>query len=175
MKKRIATASIHAILVLTGSIFAQTSTPLSAVSSFYKYDRSHSQIFSKAAIESRKKWFTPDLYQLFQNELRREKVYLKKNPTDKPYFGDGLPFQPIDETCGPGGKGRHKALTFRAGDRTAMNASVQAIFAFPRPCKDPDTTIYTIRLIKTRRAWLIDDVQYEGDRSLVADLKRKDY
>lgn len=174
--KRFQLIMIAALFILCpAAIFAQNSTPVAAVKSFYEYDRSHSQTFTWSAIEARRKWFTPELYKLFQKELKRERDFLKKHPKDKTYFGDGLPFQPIDETCGTGGKGKHKALTFKAEPVAGVTASVQAIFAFPKPCTEPDTTIYTVKLVKRPNGWLIDDVQFEGDRSLVPDLKRKDY
>src|SRR5262245_25795757 len=79
-----------ALLSLT--VAAQTNSPVAAVNTFYKYDRLHSQIFNRRNIDARKQWFSPELYALFQYELKREAAYLKKNPSDKPYFGDGLPF-----------------------------------------------------------------------------------
>ena len=155
--------------------FGQTSTPLEAVRSFYQFDRSHSDVLSKATIEARRKWLSPTLYRLFQNELRRQNAYLKKYPTNKPYFGDGLSFTPIDETCGKGGKGAGKRLTFREADQGLKTARISAIFAFPKPCTDPDTTIYTLKLIKVKSDWLIDNVYYDGDSNLAADLRRKEY
>jgi hypothetical protein len=155
--------------------FAQTKTPLAAVNAFYKYDRSHSQVFSRRNIDARKAWFSPELYSLFQNELKREAAYLKKNPNEKPYFGDGLPFQPIDETCKAGGKNLHKSLTAKPAFQKGIRAAVTATFAFPKPCKDQDATTYTIGLIKGKAGWLIDDVNYGENRTLKDDLKRKEY
>lgn len=156
------------------SAFAQTKTPLEAANTFYKYDRAHSQNFSRANIDARRAWFSAELYALLLKELRRETAYLKKNPNDKPYF-EGLPFQPIDETCKAGRKNLHKALTVSRGTEDTTTATVLASFAFPKPCKDPDTTVYSIALIKGRIGWLIDDVRYEDNHSLKADLNRKDY
>jgi len=156
------------------SVFAQTNTPLEAANSFYKYDRSHSQDFSRANIDARKAWFSSDLYSLFLKELKREDAYLKKNPNDKPYF-EGLPFQPIDETCKAGRRTLHKALNVLHGTENTKTATVLASFAFPKPCKNPDTTVYTIALVKGKSGWLIDDVRYEDNRSLKADLNRKEY
>ena len=163
------------ITIFAVGAFAQTSRPLAVVKSFYAYDHTRSQVFSRQAIEARKPWFSKELYQLFLNELRRESAYLKKNPTDKPYFGDGLPFRPIDETCKAGRRTLHKGLSFKFEAGTGRSATVQAIFAFPSPCKDPDTTIYKIKLVNEKAGWLIDDVLYEDNHGLKQDLKRKDY
>ncbi|MGH9819675.1 MAG: hypothetical protein ACRD43_05850 [Pyrinomonadaceae bacterium] len=157
------------------SAYAQTNTPVAATRSFYKYDRSHSQVFNRRDIDARKAWFSPELFRLFQYELRREAAYLKKNPTDKPYFGDGLPFQPIDETCKAGRQDLHKSLVVKPAFQKGNRAAVTATFAFPKPCKDPDNTIYTIGLIKSKKGWVIDDVNFGEDRTLKEDLKRKDY
>jgi hypothetical protein len=154
--------------------FAQMNTPLAAVNSFYRYDRTHSQNFSRANIEARKAWFSADLYDLFRKEFKREDEYLKKNPGDKPYF-DELPFQPIDEPCKTRGKTLHKALSVKHRTENGKTATVLASFAFAKPCKNPDTTIYTIALVKGKTGWLIDDVLYEDNRSLKVDLNRKEY
>ena len=36
---------------------------------------------------------------LLTKELDREREFLRANPGDKPHFGDGLPFRPIEEMC----------------------------------------------------------------------------
>ena len=115
------------------------------------------------------------MFNLFLYELKREAADLKKNPTDKPYFGDGLPFRPIDETCKVGKRTMHKDVSFKFESGTGRSAIVQAIFAFPAPCKDPDTTTYKILLVKENSNWRIDDVLYEDNHGLKQDLKRKDY
>ena len=174
MKTRILLA---AFFIASGSftVFAQTKTPVAVVKSFYSFDRTHSQTFNRRNVDARKAWFSDDLYSLFRNELRREDAYLKKNPNEKPYFGDGLPFQPIDETCTAGGKNLHKSLAVKPAFQKNSRAAVTATFAFPKPCKDADATTYTIGLIKGKGGWLIDDVNYGDERTLKGDLKRKEY
>ena len=172
--------SIFLVLVVSIGFFsitapAQNSTPVSAVRSFYKFDRSHSQVFRRSAIDARKKWFSAELYRLFLNELRREKVYLRTHPTDKPYFGDGLPFQPIDETCKTGGKDLHRSVVVKPAFQKGRRAAVTAAFVFPKSCSDKNVVTYTIGLIKRGKACVIDDVNYGEDRTLKQDLKRKDY
>ena len=174
MKTRIFLAAFF-IASVSFTVFAQTKTPVTVVTSFYSFDRTHSQTFNRRNVDARKAWFSNALYSLFRNELRREAAYLKKNPNDKPYFGDGLPFQPIDETCKAGRRDLHKSLTVKPAFQKGNRAAVTATFAFPKPCKDADATTYTIGLVKGKGGWLIDDVNYGDDRTLKDDLKRKDY
>ncbi|MEP6847914.1 MAG: hypothetical protein ABI999_03595 [Acidobacteriota bacterium] len=154
--------------------FAQTTTPLEAVNSFYRFDKTHSQDFTRANIDARRSWFSSDLYSLFLKEIKRADSYAKKHPTDKPYF-EGLPFQPIDETCKAGRKVLHKGVNTMHGTEESKRATILASFAFPKPCKNPDNTVYTIVLTKNKSGWLIDDVLYEDNHSLRSDLNRKDH
>ena len=167
--------AILAFALLSFTASAQTNSPVAATNAFYKYDRSHSQTFNRRNIDARKQWFSAELYSLFQNELKREAAYLKKNPTDKPYFGDGLPFQPYDETCKANRREVHKSLVVKSAFQKGSRAAVTATFAFPKPCKDPDDTTYTIGLIKSRGNWVIDDVNYGEDTTLKERLNRKEY
>jgi hypothetical protein len=155
--------------------FAQNNTPVGAARSFYEFDRAHSQTFNRQNIDARKEWLSPELYSLFRNELRRQDAYLKKNPNDKPYFGDGLPFRPYDETCKAGRRDLHKSLAVKPAFQKGIRAAVTATFAFPKPCKDPDATTYTIGLVRGKTGWLTDDVNFGDERSLETDLRRKEY
>ena len=69
------------VAIFAATAFAQTSKPLAVVKSFYAYDATRSQVFSRQAIEARRPWFSKELYDLFIYELRRESAHLKKNPT----------------------------------------------------------------------------------------------
>jgi len=153
----------------------QSSTPKAAAEAFYRYDQAHSQVFTRAAVEARKKWLSPDLYRLFHYELKRQAAYLKRNPNDKPYFGDGLPFQPLQENCDSGGRGAGRKLSikqdFQKGDRSV----VLAVFAYPKPCKDPASVTFTIGLVRGKTGWQIDDINYGEDTTLKQRLNRKEY
>ena len=74
--------------LLSANIFAQKQSASAALEPFYKFYRARSGIFNAKEV---------DLYKLFQNELKCKKEYLKQNPTDKLFYGDGFPFQPLDE------------------------------------------------------------------------------
>ena len=159
------------LFVYSLSVSAQNS-PRAAVEAFYRFDRSHSQTFNRRNIDARKRWLSTELYNLFLNELKREAAYLKKNPTDKPYFGDGLPFQPLQENC-EAGKGR--VLQIKQDYIEAERAVELAGFSYPKPCKDPDPVVYTIGMLKVNGRWVIDDINYGEDTTLKQRLRRKEY
>ena len=159
------------LFVCSFSVMTQNS-PRATIEAFYRYDRSHSQTFNRRNIDARKRWFSAELYNLFLNELKREAAYLKKNPTDKPYFGDGLPFQPLQEKC-EAGRDRNVFVQPHPvikGDR----ARVIVIFAYPKPCKASDPVSATLGLVKKRSSWLIEDVSF-GEQSVREQLTRKEY
>lgn len=171
--KRLTLAAIF--VVLAAAAFGQANRPIDAVKSFYAYDRTHSQYFSRTAIDARRKWFSDDLYKLFLFELKRQREFERKHPNEKPYFGEGLPFKPYDELCTVGKQKLHKQLSFRADAEDTNVATVLVTFAFPAPCTDPDSTVYTFQMVKSATGWVIDNVIYDKDSNLVTDLKRKDY
>ena len=115
------------------------------------------------------------MYRLLKTELKREAEYLKENPGDKPHFGDGLPFRPLDETCDVGQKKLHKRITFKSGPIRGSRAAITATFAFPRPCETPDKNVYVFSMKRIANRWTIDNVTYDDGSTLVGDLKRKEY
>lgn len=154
---------------------AQQSSPKAAMISFNKFDRSHSQTFTRQNIESRKRWFSAELYKLFLNELKREAVYIKTNPTDKPHFGDGLPFQPLDEPCTLNGKSYKRQLTYGQITIKGDAGNVDVHYKYPKGCNLPDI-LYAFNMEKEKRGWVISDIRYfPGDKSLVEDLNRTMY
>jgi hypothetical protein len=171
MSRPITTCIVFIVLAITSKVYGQN-TPKAAVEAFYKFDRSHSQTFNRLNIDARKKWFSTELYNLFLKELKREAAYLKKNPDDKPFFGDGLPFQPLQEKCE---KGFDRGLVVRQEFVRGNRAAVTATFAYPKRCRDPMPVVYTIGLSKTRKGWVIDDVNYGEDTTLKQRLRRKEY
>src|SRR5437868_5381870 len=106
MKTKIIGVAI--VLILSSvNLFAQKQSAAAFVESFYKFHRAHSDVFNVSELILYKKWFSAGLNKLFQYELKRERAYLKKNPTNKPHFGDGLPFMPVDECYRMGKYYRH--------------------------------------------------------------------
>ena len=163
------------LLAISTIISAQSSGPKAAIQSFYVFDKSHSQTFNKKNIDARKKWFSSELYKLFEKELKREREYLAKNPTDKPHFGDGLPFQPLDEPCDLKGKSYNRTISYGTVTVKGDIGNVDVHFKYPKACNLPDI-LYAVNMEKEKGRWVISDIRYfPGDMSLVEDLDRKEY
>jgi len=163
------------MLAASITAFGQNASPKSAVTAFYKYDSTHSQVFNRANIDARKRWFSAELYKLFLNELVREKEYLSNNPGNKPYFGDGLPFRPLDETCSFNGREYRRAISYGQVTVKGDLANVDVYFKYPKGCNIPDV-LYAVNMSMERGRWVIDDIRYIADNtSLVEDLGRKEY
>ena len=170
--KKIFLISISLFIMAWALPVAAQNTPNASLEAFYKFDRSHSQTFNRVNINARRQWFSAELYSLLINELKRDAEYLKKNPGDKPYFGDGLPFQPLQEKC-EAGQDRILQIKqdFQKDDRSVELAG----WAYPKPCKDPAPIVYTIGMFKVGGRWVIDDINYGEDTTLKQRLKRKEY
>jgi len=163
------------VIAFSTAIANAQSSPVAAAKAFYAFDRSHSQVFNRKNIDARKQWFSAELYKLLINELAREKAYLAKNPTDKPHFGDGLPFQPLDEECNAGGKKYRNNLSFGPVNVNAKARNFDAYFSYPKACGIEKTT-FEVVVIKQNGKWVIDDILYPATTStLVEDLNRKEY
>lgn len=158
---------ILSLLVLPFTILANDAAAdaKQAVSSFYEYDSSHKQDFSKREIDNRKGWFSPALYRLLIVEWKKELLFRKPNSDTKPYF-DSLPFQPIDEGC---------ENQYKMGNASVKNgkATVEAEFYTGKKCGSRLVANYTFELIKFKGKWLINDLIWEDEESLSKTLKRK--
>lgn len=162
------------LLFFSASIHAQKPDASAAVQSFYKFHLSGSGIFNANEVKARKKFFTDNLNKLFQTELQREKEYLKVNPTDKPHFGDGFPFQSLDE-CESAGKLIKNTYTVGAAAIKGERATVEVKFYQPKECGGDLIDTYKVELGKSRDKWLIDDWLYSDAKTLTEDLKRTNY
>ena len=173
MKIRIIFLSIILVL-LSMNISAQKQDASAVVQSFYKLHLSGSGAFNANEVKARKKWFTDNLNKLFQTELQREKEYLKANPTDKPHFGDGFPFQPYEE-CESAGKSIKNTYQVGAATVKGERATVEVKFNQPKECGGELIDIYKVELVKSKGKWLIDDWLYSDAKTLTEDLKRAVY
>jgi hypothetical protein len=164
-------------LIIAAAIvsFGQSSSPKAAVQAFYKYDTANSQIFNRSNIDARKRWLSSDLYAKFLSELEREKAFLTENPTDKPHFGDGLPFMPLDEVCQFNGREYRRSISYGQVTIKGDLANVDVYFKYPKGCNIPDV-LYAVNMSKERGRWVIDDIRYIAENtSLVEDLDRQEY
>jgi hypothetical protein len=173
MKTKIAFLSII-LLVLSANVFAQKQSASAQVAAFYKFHRARSGVFRTSEVAAHKRWFTAELNRLFQNELKREKEFLKQNPTDKPHFGDGFPFLPYEE-CSSGGKNVKNVL--KVGSETIRKsvAVVEVKFSQPKACGGAPIETYKVELLNVKGVWLINDWIFADGKRLSEDLKRTEY
>lgn len=156
------------------SVSAQKSGAAETVKSFYVYHNSRSGLFSLHEVNLRRKWFTAELFNLFLNELKREDEFTRKNPSDKPHYGDGFPFQPFSE-CVEGEKVLINTFEVNEISSDASKAEVEIKFYSPEKCNKELIDTYKVELVKTKRVWLINDLIYSDKTRLTDDLKRKNY
>lgn len=163
----------------SGLAFAQTEADeKSTVENFYKFYRTRNGLVSTHELNLLKGWFTAELTRLFRYEIKREDEFVRKYPNDKPYFGDGFPFQPFEE-CVIGDKIFLNRLETGAIKIEANKAIVEVKFFIPKECEDQveekllDT--YEIELLKSKSRWLINDWIYADGKRLTEILKREKY
>ena len=165
------------MLAATVAVSAQAKIegPKSTAAAFYRFDSANSQTFNRRNIDTRKRWFSAELYKLLIDELAREKEFLKANPTDKPHFGDGLPFRPLDEVCELNGKKYRRQISYGQVTIKGDLGNVDVYFKYPKGCNIPDI-LYAVNMSIENGRWVIDDIRYIADNtSLVEDLNRTNY
>lgn len=162
------------LIALSTGVFAQKQDAAATVEAFYKFHLARSGVFKASEVKAYRRWFTDDLNRLFQIELQREKEYLKKYPTDKPHFGDGFPFQSLDE-CDSGGKLIKNTYTVSPATMKNNRATVEVRFSHPKECGGALIDVYKVELVNTKGKWLIDDWLYADAKTLTEDLKRAEY
>lgn len=164
------------VLATTLSIRTQSLGPTETVRAFYTFSNARSSTFNRRHIAVRRSWYTPALYQAFLNQVSEDEAYLKKNPTDKPHFGDGLTFRPLDEPCQMGERTYKRIQRVGRTEITGTRADVEVTFAYPKACTmELAPIVYHVKLQKTGGRWLIDDWVYEDGSTLVGDIKRANY
>ena len=162
------------LVLCSANTFAQKQSAEAFVESFYKFQRSRSGTFNAAEVNAHQRWFSAELNKRLQNELKREKEYLKKNPTDKPFFGDGLTFEPLDE-CYKMGKFYNHLYKIGAPITTGNKTIVEIKFSNPKVCGGDFIDTYKVELLKSKGVWLINDFIYSDGKTLSGDLNRTEY
>lgn len=154
----------------------QTTAPDATVRAFYAYSNSRSSTFNRRHIELRKKWYTQALYREFLQELQDEKAQLKDNPTDKPFFGDGLHFSPLREACEANGRHYQRFHTIGRASVKNNRAGVAVRFRYPKACtSDTETITYQVRLERVGGKWLIADWIYPDGSTLLHAMRQHKY
>ncbi len=175
--KRLLTITLT-ILIFQNFVSAIETDPKIVVEKFYKFHRTRNGALSTHELNLLKGWLTNDLVKLFRNEIKREEVFTRKNPNDKPYFGDGLPFLPYEE-CVVGDKIILNRLETGKAKVELNKAIVEVKFFIPKECEGQAENnlidIYEIELQKNKTRWLINDWIYSDGKRLTEVLKREKY
>jgi hypothetical protein len=168
--------SLVIIAIASLAALAQSAAPDATVRAFYAYSNSRSSTFNRRHIELRKKWYTPALYAAFLKQLAEDEAYLKTHPDDKPFFGDGLDFRPLEEPCEVGDRSYKRVQSVYRSQMTTSRAEVEVKFAYPGACTHGyQPIIYKVNLQKVSGKWLINDWTYEDGRTLVGEMKSHKY
>ncbi len=174
MKTKIVLLSI-VLLLLSANVLAQKQTASEFVESFYEFHRARSGVFEAAEVNAHKRWFTAELNRLFQIELRREKEFLKQNPTDKPHFGDGFPFLPFEECTSDGKAVKNEMKIGGETNENSLMAIVEVSFYQPKACGGELIETYKVELGWSKSGWKINDWIFGDGERLSEDLKRTEY
>ncbi len=174
--------TLLSLLILTANesvLFAQSdASAKTAVESFYKFYRTRNGIISTHELNFLKPWFTSELTKLFQNEIRRESLFAQKHPDEKPYFGDGFPFNPYEE-CIVNEKIILNKIEIGEAKIAANSAAVEVKFSIPKECEaqvsEPLIDTYVVKLTKVKTRWLINDWIFSDKSSLLDILRREKY
>lgn len=170
MKARTAFSFVLILLFATAAL-SQAAGPAQTVRAFYTFSNARSSVFNRKHIESRKRWYTPELYRLFLEALRKENAFLKQHPDEKPFFGDGLDFRPLQEPCHANSKAYDRSQSITRTDVKNNRAYVDVKFAYPKACTE-EPIVYRVQLKKLSGRWLIDDWTYSDGTTLTGDMKQ---
>lgn len=163
-------------LLATSAAFSQGTEPQITVREFYTYSNARSSTFNRRHVELRKKWYTAELYKALIAQVDEDAAYLKKNPTDKPYFGDGLTFRPLDEPCQVGERSYKRVQNVGRTEILNSAATVDVSFAYPKACVPAIApVVYKVNLKRVGGKWLIDDWTYDDGSTLVGEMKKVNY
>jgi hypothetical protein len=157
------------LFIRGGGIFAQgpnaQDAALKSVRAFYTYHLAHNKDFTVRNIQLRKRWLTPELYNLLLKELKRQAAESKAHPDEAPdYEGDPL----TDSQEYPDSFRVVKAET--AGEVAKVTVTLQWSAKTSRGIDKRDITVEATR---SATGWLINDIINNQGSSLKDDLKKK--
>jgi hypothetical protein len=147
---------------------ALPSSPRKVVVDFYAAKATLPAVTNLKQAEPFAVFFSHGLYRLKKSALEADEAYLKKNPTDKGYFGDGVSC--IDNPEG------YTSYSIKKVLHLAPNvAKMEVHFSYVDKRNPKEwSSIWTNMLLFTleNKRWMIDDIEYrDGDR-IPSDLKK---
>lgn len=161
-------AGIAVILLLGGPVAARAAGPQEAASqavrSFYTYHLARNKDFTVRNVRLRRRWLTPELYNLLLGELKREADRSKANPDEAPYF-EGDPLTDSQEYPD----------SFRVGkaEVTVDSAKVTVTLLWSeRTSRGRDKRDIVVVVSKRGASWLINDIIDNQGSKLQDELRR---
>jgi hypothetical protein len=160
---------ITVVFLLGRPGLAQTPKPEDAaarsVRGFYTYHLAHNKDFTVRNIQLRKRWLTPELYNLLIKELKRQAAESKAHPDEAPdYEGDPL----TDSQEYP--DSFRVVKSEMVGDVAKVTVTMQWS---ARTSRGVDKRDITVEATKGATGWLINDIVNNQGSSLREDLKKK--
>ena len=144
---------------------ASADPALSTVRSFYQFHFAHNKNFTPRNVQERKRWLTPELYNLLLQELKREAEESKAHPDEAPYF-EGDPFTDSQEYPD----------SFRVG-KSDVNGDTSKVTVTllwsARTSRGRDKRDIVVEVTKSGAGWLINDIVNNQGRRLRDELKRE--
>jgi Protein of unknown function (DUF3828) len=169
MKSRRRTILIAALFLslqsLAGAgVRGQQPSAASAVNSFYRFHLSHNMDFRARNIQLRRRWLTPEFYQLLLNEIKRQALYSKAHPDEIPDY-DGDPFTDSQEFPD----------SFRVGkqvmDGERAKVTVTLLWS-TRTSRGRDKRDIVVEAMQGPSGWLINDIINSEGSTLRDEFKK---
>ena len=142
----------------------QQPSAASAVNSFYRFHLSHNMDFNARNIQLRRRWLTPELYQLLLNEIKRQAAYSKAHPDEIPDY-DGDPFTDSQEYPD----------SFRAGKQVMDGERAKVtvtLFWSARTSRGRDKRDIVVEAVQGPSGWLIADIINSEGSTLRDEFKK---
>lgn len=143
---------------------AQQPNAASAVNSFYRFHLSHHMDFRARNIQLRRRWLTPEFYQLLLIEIKRQAAYSKAHPDEVPDY-DGDPFTDSQEYPD----------SFRVGkqvmDGERAKVTVTLLWS-ARTSRGRDKRDIVVEAVQGPSGWLIDDIVNSEGSTLRDEFKK---
>jgi len=135
------------------------------VRAFYTYHLAHNKDFTVRNIQLRKRWLTPELYNLLLKELKRQAAASKAHPDEAPdYEGDPL----TDSQEYP--DSFRVVKTEMVGEVAKVTVNLQWS---ARTSRGVDKRDIIVEATKSATGWLINDIVNSDGSRLQEDLKKK--
>jgi len=135
------------------------------VRSFFAFHFAHNKNFTVRNVQQRKRWLTPELYQLLLQELKLEAQESKAHPDEVPYF-EGDPF--TDSQDYPNS---HRVGKVEINGESAR-VPVTLLWS-TRTGRISDKRDIVVELTRGSSGWLIKDVVNKEGSRLSDQLKRQ--